>query len=169
MQRRNLIVMVHCDNEIKKSLGVLVKTTNYINQITTDNSLLFYIDTMDTIHCHFLHSYDCLYKNKTSHKHQKQFEIETNKQIGHNNPTNPSEFYIDTQMINLKQKLKTTRYNLQNLRGDIRFYNNKFMTNVNINNEPQSQSNVSQQTEDENDEYKQYFFGSTDSIDGMFI
>eukprot|EP01084_Bolivina_argentea_P033889 62665_1 len=142
------------------------KVTNNINQITNDNSLLFYIETMDTIHCHFLHTYDYGYKNINENKPKKQFEI-SNKQIYKNSIT-PSLFYIDTQMINLKQKLKNTRDNLQTVRGDIRFYNNKFVTNISNNNElTQSQIELTQSKEHENDEYKQYFFGSRDSIDEM--
>ena len=89
-----------------------------INIDCDDEQLSMFIDIMDTIHCYFLHSVDIGYRIL----HSSNDELKEND--------NDVYTASDTEMKQLRSYLLSRRQKLQKLRGDQRFRNNKFMTNL---------------------------------------
>ena len=136
-----------------------------IEQIIKDESILFYIDMMDTIYCHFVHSYHC------------GFRIKNKKEMKNTNTTNgdkieSNELYNDLEMIKLKKKLSSTN-RITNKEDLLSFDNsNRFVTqfsnNDNINNNNDNDDDIYDKQRNidfKNSDYYDYYFGSRDSID----
>ncbi len=91
------------------------ETTKHIK----DENVLFYIDLLDNIHCHFLHSYHVGFRSK--------FTMTNNADI------KPKQLYYDKEMEQLKSSLNNKRQHLVTVRGLNRISNNKFLTKIHSN------------------------------------
>eukprot|EP01083_Nonionella_stella_P162589 533916_1 len=115
-------------------------------QIIADESLWFHLDFMDTIHCHLLHSYHSGYRLLPN---TIQADDDTPQE---HNGEDLSWLVLDSEMIQLKQHLKWNRDYVQKLRGDIRFYNHKFVTSALGWNEP----DTNEETKDDSSDTMSY-------------
>eukprot|EP01084_Bolivina_argentea_P273456 465810_1 len=81
------------------------------NATNNDTKIQFYIDTMDTIHCYFIHSFDLGFRLKAD-------EISTFHSVDENDEKKDDSYlYKDTQMKQLKNVLNIKRKKLSSTRG----------------------------------------------------
>eukprot|EP01084_Bolivina_argentea_P023055 42933_1 len=113
-----------------------------------DKSVLSYINVLDSIHCHFLHSIDVGYRIIE--------ELATDE--NNNDNMNDVNICSDNQLFILKSYLESKRKKLQNIRGTDRIQNNKFMTQLSTTNKINSNSvnehKIQQNEDDKENENK---------------
>lgn len=95
------------------------RETNKISKYVLDPAAVAMIDTLDSIHCYFIHSVDIGYRIVTDITDTNNNDDEKDAKICH-----------DKELRNLRQYLSSKREKLKILRGDNRFANNKFMTTI---------------------------------------
>ena len=82
-----------------------------------DDEIIYYIETMDTMHCFFIHSFDIGFRLKLNDRNN----------IIHNDD---DEINDNLSIIKLSNLLKSKRERLRNVRGINLMNNNKFITQI---------------------------------------
>eukprot|EP01084_Bolivina_argentea_P072906 132341_1 len=94
--------------------------SNTLQLECNDKQLLIYIDILDSIHCHLIHSVDIGYRIIDA----------DNINNGTNNECDSNNIAFDIDMHRLKSYLSSKRKNVWNARGENRMQNSKFMTQL---------------------------------------
>ena len=102
--------------------------------LSEDRKVLFYMDTLDTIHCYLYHAFDTGFRIKqnefkTTDDSKKEINDEEKKTMS-DDDTDKSLLYTDNQMQKLKTFLVNKRKELDKIAGLHRVENSKFMTTV---------------------------------------
>ena len=107
------------------------------NNVSDESELQFYIDTMDSIHCYFMHSYDTAMRHKMelfdrSNIVKSVFDDEDEKyDQGENvNPIQDEPEFVDEKMKNMKAKLKQKWEDLNSIVHKNNDNGNKFFTKL---------------------------------------
>ena len=82
------------------------------------------METMDTIHCYFLHTFDIGFRLKSN----DIYNIMDEKKNDEND--DDDEICEDSTIVKLSNFLKSKRQKLRNIRGVNLMNNNKFITNI---------------------------------------
>eukprot|EP01084_Bolivina_argentea_P108015 193064_1 len=97
------------------------------NQLTIDNKGESYIETLDTMHCFFVHTFDVGFRIKST-----EFNNIIDSTI--DSDADDGELYHDLAMNKLSTLLMSKRKRLQNVRGKERTAKTKFITNIDADN-----------------------------------
>eukprot|EP01084_Bolivina_argentea_P128178 226609_1 len=115
----------------------------------------YYIDTMDTIHCFFVHSYDVGYRVRTSELiDENEKKIDEEHDDDNEDNVENIELHEDKIMIRLKDIINIGRKRLENVRGRDVFNQSKFVTIVNTeaNNDTKNDEKDNNKNDDEKNE-----------------
>eukprot|EP01084_Bolivina_argentea_P090681 163350_1 len=86
---------------------------------------------MDTMHSFFIHSYDVGFRIK-SNELNKAINIDSKEQKNSSDDEDNDEIYKDETLSKLSNLLQNKRKRLQNIRGENRINNTKFVTNIEL-------------------------------------
>eukprot|EP01084_Bolivina_argentea_P070730 128620_1 len=112
------------NNRDRETENVLLTNDNIDhnnNDIDIDSEMEFYIETMDTMHCFFIHSFDVGFRLKSD---------ELDKIVNKDEDDDDDSEHSESTMIKLANLLKLKRQNLRNMRGSDSMNKSKFVTNI---------------------------------------
>eukprot|EP01083_Nonionella_stella_P084152 232891_1 len=127
----------------------------------TDAKIRFYTDTLDTIHCYFVHSYDIGFRLKSDQIKTDDTQRNDAKQSD-DEDMDESNLYKDHQMEQFKRILQEKQKHLRSIRGTNRMQHNKFLTKMESDTEPKpikSETETKSEKETERANDTTYSFG----------
>eukprot|EP01084_Bolivina_argentea_P128180 226611_1 len=108
----------------------------------------YYIETMDTMHCFFVHSFDIGYRVRISELNNDDDDEK------HEDDDENIELHDDKMLIKLSNILRERRVRLENVRGRDVFNQSKFVTVATVETEPSENKNKNNDNDEKKEEKK---------------